>query len=139
VRKESAPPVPFKALVGEVDNYVGNTVILAGYVMGTRNLDGGKLIAVLQAPLGASQQPRSKSLSEGQFVVLHKGPLGPGECTKDAKVTVAGVVAGLSNEYGEVCSQPCLKIESREVYVWEGLRKEDYQFWHQYPYYNERF
>ena len=38
IRKESMAPVDFKILVQEADKYLGNTVILGGYILETQNL-----------------------------------------------------------------------------------------------------
>ena len=38
IRKESMAPVNFKILVQETDKYLGNTVILGGYILEIQNL-----------------------------------------------------------------------------------------------------
>ena len=38
VRTESMPPVNYKTLVEGADNYIGDTVILGGYILETKNL-----------------------------------------------------------------------------------------------------
>ena len=38
IRKESMAPVNFKILIQETNKYLGNTVILGGYILETQNL-----------------------------------------------------------------------------------------------------
>ena len=147
LRNESIGPVPFKTLVHEADKYKGDTVILGGYILETQNLADKSIIKVLQAPLGSGENPKSKDMSQGRFVILTKGFLDPEVYKKDRKITVAGTVAGIKMEKVNDFSQPYLEIESREIHLWP---KEEYYypqpyydpwyypypfFWRPYPFY----
>jgi len=128
IRTESIPPIQFKTLLLEKDKYMGNTVILGGYILETKNLADKSLIKVLQVPLGSGEKPQSKDLIYN----------------KDRKITVAGTITGTVVEKIDDYSQPYLKIKSREIYLWP---KEAYYYpapyydpWlYPYPYYGYRY
>ena len=109
--------MPFKTLAQEADKYVGKTVILGGYILGTKleveNLSGETIIDILQAPLSFQDEPKSKGQSEGKLIISHKGYLEPQAHSKNRKITVSGTFAGCMGEKIKIC-----KIESREIYVW---------------------
>jgi len=48
IRTESIPPIYFKILLQEPDNYLGDTVILGGYILETKNLTDQSIIRVLR-------------------------------------------------------------------------------------------
>jgi outer membrane lipoprotein len=146
IRIESMAPVNFKTLVQDTDKYLGNTVILGGYILETQNLADTSSIKVLQVPLGFGETPKSRDDSEGRFIISHKGFLDPEIYSKDRKVTVAGTIVGTVVEKVDHFDQPYLKVESREIYLWP--KEEDYlrpyydpwyypypYYWHSYPYY----
>jgi len=144
IRTESMPSIDFKILVQEPDKYLGETVILGGYILETKNLTDQSIIRVLQAPLGFGEEPESRDYSEGRFIISQKGFLDPEIYTKDRKITVAGTVVGSEVEKVDDFSQPHLKIQSREIYLWP----EDQQYYptpyyepwfYPYPYYWYRY
>ncbi len=144
VRTESMPPVDFKILLQETDKYLGNTVILGGYILETRNLADRSSIKVLQVPLGLGENPKSRDDSKGRIIISHKGFLDPEIYSKDRKVTVAGTIVGTIVEKVDQFAQPYLKIESREIYLWpkeeEYIRPYYYDPWYYpYPYYRHPF
>jgi outer membrane lipoprotein len=146
IRKESMAPVNFKILLQETNKYMGNTVILGGYILETQNLADRSSIKVLQAPLGFGEAPKSRDDSEGRFIILYKGFLDPEIYSKDRKVTVAGKIVGTAVEKVDQFAQSYLKIESREIHLWP--KEENYPmpyydpwyypypyYWHPYSYY----
>lgn len=128
IREESKPSVPFKTLVQETDKYVGKTVILGGYILETHHWNGNTLITVLQTPLTLQDKPKSRSDAEGRFIVVQKGLLARDMYTADREITVAGTVVGPADEKSEGCPSPCLKIQSREIYLWSEAESRDYTF-----------
>ena len=134
IRTDAIPPVDFKILLQESDKYLGDTVILGGYILETDNLTDQTIIRVLQAPLNVRDEPKSKDYSEGRFIISQKGFLDPEVYIKDRKITVAGTVVGSAVEKINDFSQPYLKIQSREIYLWP----ED-QAYHPDPYYEPWF
>jgi len=144
IKTESIPSIDFKILVQEPDNYLGDTVILGGYILETNNLTDQTIIRVLQAPLGVREEPKSRDYSEGRFMISQKGFLDPEIYSKDRKITVAGTVVGLVVEKVDNYSQPYLKIQSREIYLWpkdQGYYPDPYYepWFYPYPYYWYRY
>jgi len=143
IRKESMAPVNFKTLIQETDKYLGNTVILGGYILEIQNLPDQSSIKALQVPLGLGEAPKSRDDSEGRFIISHKGFLDPEIYSKDRKITVAGIIVGTTVEKVDHFSQSYLKIESREIYLWP--KQEDYfrpyydPWYYPYPYYWHRY
>ena len=140
IRKESMAPVNFKILLQETNKYMGNTVILGGYILETQNLADRSSIKVLQAPLGFGETPKSRDDSEGRFIILHKGFLDPEIYSKNRKVTVAGKIIGKAVEKVDQSDQSYLKIESREIHLWP--KEQNYPmpyyapWYYPYPYYD---
>ena len=144
IRTESIPSVNFKILLQEPDKHLGDTVILGGYIIETKNLTDQSIIRVLQAPLGFGEEPESRDYSEGRFIISQKGFLDPEIYTKDRKITVAGTVVGSVFERVNEFPQPYLKIESREIYLWPEDQRyyptHYYEPWfYPYPYYWHRY
>ena len=131
VRNDSVTPDHFKTLVSEADRYIGETVILGGYILETKNSADESTLTVLQSPLGFGQEPKSKDHTQGRFIVLHKGFLEPEVYSKDRKITVAGTVLGTVAEKIDGFLHPHVKIRSIEIYLWS---KEAYPY--HSPYYD---
>jgi len=143
IRTDAVPPIDFKILLQESDNYLGDTVILGGYILETKNLTDQSIIRVLQAPLGFGEEPESRDYSEGRCIISQKGFLDPEVYRKNRKITVAGTVVGSGVEKINDFSQPYLKIQSREIYLWPEDRQyypnSYYAPWfYPYPYYRYR-
>ena len=113
VRTKAERNVPFTTLVQEKGTYTGKNVILGGYILETRNLEGKTIIEVLQAPLTYRDEPRSSYFSEGGLTVLHKAYLNQKRYSKDRKITVAGKLTDCRVQEVKTCT-----IESREIYLW---------------------
>jgi len=143
VRREAEPPVPFKTLLAEDDRYKGRIVILAGYVLETRNLESETIIKVLQVPFRSGEEPDLKDRSQGRFKIYHTGFLDPEVYAKDRAITVAGEVSG--SDYEEIGGDRIqyLKLIDREIFLWPEYetRLRPYPlwpypyYWHRYPYY----
>jgi len=123
--KEAEPPVPFEALLREVEKYRGKTVILGGYVLGIKHREKETLLCVLEVPLNAWHKPKSRTLAEGKFVVSHKGFLSVQRYGLDREITVAGKVLGIRANMVEGCPERCLQIESREIH---GNPPQEYDY-----------
>lgn len=143
IRSEAEPRVPFDKLIEEVDNYLGKTVILGGYILEVENLHDKTNLTVLQAPLSLGDEPKSKDRSQGRFIIAHKGFLDPEVYKKDRKITVAGIVNGTTVEKVEKTSYSYLMITSRSIHLWPEYEKYyrypyDYYWYYPYPYYHWR-
>ncbi len=134
MRDEALPALPLKTLVENVQDYQGKTVILGGYILGTENSPGLSTIWVLQTPLDAWETPIEKDKSEGRLVVTSQDFLDPKVFQPDRQITVAGTIEGLSQANTGLCIFPCLKLSSREIYLWPEITDYDY-FLYEEPYY----
>ena len=140
VRSEADPPVPFRTLLEEVDEYNGRTVILGGYILETENLASETILKILQAPFRVGEEPDSRDRSQGRFVVYHNGFLDPEVYAKDRAITVAGRVMGSAVEKIGDERVPYLKIENREIYLWpEYTNLPPYYHRRPYPYYRHGY
>lgn len=120
---EAEPALPFPMLVAKADDLQGRVVILGGYVIEVRNRGQQTVLVVLQAPLDGGQEPVSGDLSQGRFMVHHDRFLDPEVFTKGRKVTVGGVVRGVTTEAIGDDPYKYLALDSREIFLWE---QEDY-------------
>ncbi len=147
VRSEADPPVPFRTLLDQADQYKGRTVILGGYILETTNLASETILKVLQTPLRMGEEPESRDSSQGRFLVYCNGFLDPAVYAKDRAVTVAGRVIGSAVEKIGAKRVLYLKIENREIYLWpEYTNLPPYYYprpypwsWHGYPNYPYSF
>jgi len=147
VRSEAESPVPFRKLIEDADQYNGRMVILGGYILETKNLASETILKVLQVPFRVGEEPDSRDLSQGRFIVYYKGFLDPEVYGKDRAITVAGRVMGSAIEkIGEERIQ-YLKIENSEIYLWPEYdnlppyyHRRSYPYYrHGYPYYPYSF
>ena len=139
IRSEALPSVPFSELIQHTESYKGDTVIVGGYILETRNQAGSTLIKILQAPLMTGDEPRSRDYSQGRFVVEYQGFLDPAVYSKDRKVTVAGTVAGTVAETEGGYPYAYLKIKSREIYLWPKYEYRYYDPYYDYWYFPRHY
>ncbi|MDJ0721552.1 MAG: Slp family lipoprotein [Desulfobacterales bacterium] len=137
---EADPPLPFPMLAAKAEDFEGRVVILGGYVLEVRNRGQHTVLVVLQAPLSGGQEPVDADRSQGRFMVLHERFLDPEVFTKGRKVTVGGVVRGVTTEAIGEDPYDYLTLASREIFLWE---REEYlpgpYFDRSHPYYDTRY
>jgi outer membrane lipoprotein len=139
-RQEALPQMPFLELVNQARNYIGETVILGGYVVQvTNHADRSEIIAV-QAPLGTGQEPKSKDRSQGRLILDYAGFIDPQVYTQDRKLTVAGKLLGSSQTETGDKPFPYLHLQVSEIHLWAVEKPRyydpywDYWMWHPYYY-----
>lgn len=138
VSDQALPDLPFNELITRVAQYKGQTVILGGYVVSVENLKEESRIIAVQSPLGAGQRPKSKDLSEGRLILVHKGFLDPEVYGKDRQITIGGKILTSSAEDPHA-PYPYLKIEVQEIHLWavpKPVPPDAYwydDFWYPYP------
>lgn len=119
VLREADRDLRFESVNQDPSEYAGETVIVGGYVLETRNLDAETRLLVLQAPLTMRDEPKSSDLSKGRFTVVYDGFLDPAVYERGRKVTVAGTVIGEEavriNDY--TLTIPLLG--AREIFLWD--------------------
>ena len=141
MKTEAGPDVDFGHIMAHTDGYLGQTVILGGYIVDIENREKTTLITVLHSPLDMSDSPVAKDSSQGRFIVVADGFLDPAVYAKDRRVTVAGVVE--RPEFRRIGTKKVkvLKLRSREIYLHTervpGYYDHGYYghdpFYHSYP------
>ena len=126
VRKEAGPPVSFPHLLAHTEGYMGQTIILGGYIVSVRNITGKSVITVLQSPLRFGDEPTVRDNSQGRFTVIHDGHLDPEVYAKDRRVTVAGTVIRNPGGIEQECPLGCPFIRSREIHLWRQYPPRHY-------------
>ena len=142
VTRDALREPPFAEMVEQTEQYIGQTLILGGYIVSIENEKNGTRLVAVHAPLGAGQQPKSKDLSKGRLIVTHDGFLDPEVYTKDRVITVGGTVSGSSKTDDATLPYPYLRIQAREIYLWpvQDPKPTD-PFWYRdcYPYHYLRW
>ncbi|MCP4113876.1 MAG: hypothetical protein GY737_00445 [Desulfobacteraceae bacterium] len=128
VKTEAGPRVDFGHIMEFTDGYLGQTVILGGYIIDTDNREEITLITVLHSPLDMTDSPVAKDSSQGRFIVVCDGFLDPAVYAKNRRVTVAGVVE--RPEFRQIGSKKVkyLKLRSREIYLHTQRRPGYYDY-----------
>lgn len=140
MKTKAGPGLLFGHLMENPGGYLGQTVILGGYIIGTENRNDITLITVLHAPLDMTDSPLSRDSSQGRFIVIHEGFLDPEVYANDRRITVAGVVLPPENRMIGTKKVRYIKIRSRELYL-HGEKGPVYYDpgYFSYPYYRHSF
>ncbi|MCF8084248.1 MAG: Slp family lipoprotein [Deltaproteobacteria bacterium] len=113
------PHITFEALKEEPRSYRGELVLLAGVIVNTTVTPAGAVLEVYQTEMDWEHRPENPDLSEGRFLVQHKGFLDPEIYSQGRKVTVAGKVLGKRvMKLGEMEYAYPL-IEAEELHLWK--------------------
>jgi len=115
-RASAAPP--FAELLRGPEAFVGQSVVLGGYIIEIENLREDSRLVVLQAPTSRGYRPRDRDLSEGRFVAHSRSFLDPEIFSEGRAITVGGRVTGVSEApLGRaVYRYPMVEIE--EIHIW---------------------
>lgn len=119
IRQEAVPLDDFSELRLHPEAYIGETVILGGQVIETRNRPEGTTLVVLERPLGLGERPVQANASGGRFLVRFPEFLDPVVFAAGRKVTVAGVVTGTVTEKIGDAEVSCVLLDGREVHLWK--------------------
>ena len=132
VRREAKPRISFLKLREAPDNYVGETVVLGGEILSTRNMTQGTLLWVLQKELDYRDKPREGDRSDGRFIVQDPRFLDPEIYARRRLVTVAGRVMGKQSETIDDLDYAHPVIHAEEIHLWRGEReRREYYFYPQ--------
>lgn len=119
VRNEAVHYDSFGQLRESASRYRGETVVLGGELIETRNKPDHTVFLVLERPLGAGERPKSGALTGGRFMVRVGEYLDPVLFAPGRLVTVAGVVAGEETELIGEAPYRYLLLDGREVHLWK--------------------
>lgn len=90
----SQPPVEFKEVAKNTDNYIGRTVLWGGEIIKLTNDKEMTTVEVLQAPTDSDGQPTSMENSQGRFLAVIKEYMDTEVYKKGRQITVVGKVQG---------------------------------------------
>jgi outer membrane lipoprotein len=119
VRQEALTDVPFPELVANASDYVGQTVILGGYVVEVQNEENLSRIVAVQAPLRFGDEPGSRDQSQGRLIIEYDGFLDPEVYRKDRRITVGGTLLGSSRTESGRAIYPYVRVKAATIHIWE--------------------
>lgn len=135
VQQEALPELPFEELVRKAASYVGETVLLGGYIIEIENQKDQTRLVAVQAPLNIKQAPKTKDLSQGRLILIYKGFLDPEVYAKGRKITVGGVILGSSQTEESPEPYPYLRLEVKEIHLWPVEKPKRLDPYWDYPWY----
>ena len=138
VKDEALPPIPLPVLISDVQNYIGDTVIVGGHVVSAENKAEHTEIIAVQSPLGFGQRPKERELTQGRLVMVYRGFIDPEVYTKDREITIGGTIIG-SSAQADNPSYPYLKLEVRDIHLWAKDELRDPYWGRYYPYHHPRW
>ncbi len=118
LQKKALPQMPLDKLVAETGRYIGETVILGGYVLEVINEKEVTRLICLASPLGMGQEPKSKDQSQGRLLLTYDGFLDPEVYTKDRKITVAGTLQASSATEKNTHPFPYVRLQVETIHLW---------------------
>ena len=119
MREQANRSLTFEEVQGEPDRYVGNSVILGGFIIETINRQDATYIKMLQTPLKWGEEPRDSEYSKGRFLLKHTSHLDPEIYKKGSRLSVAGKILGKEIlPIGEI-SYTYPLILAEEIHLWK--------------------
>lgn len=112
--REAGTLPDYDVLLGKPTEYIGETVVLGGYVLSVNNRKDSTQIVAIEAPLGTGQRPKSKDLSRGRLILDIEGFIDPEVYTKDRQITVGGRIMARVPD----ATFPHLRISVDELHLW---------------------
>lgn len=138
VTRDQVQDMSFPTLVEQAGQYIGQTVVLGGYVIEVQNQEDQSRIVAVQAPLGVGQEPKSKDLSKGRLIILYDGFIDPEVYAKGRKITVAGTLLGSSVTETDTEPFPYARVRMQHIYLWseeKPMPRDPYwDYWGYPPY-----
>ena len=134
LEKSATGQPPFDQLLARPDRYLGQSVILGGYVLEVHNQPERTRLIVVQAPLGTGREPKSQDLSQGRIIATVKGFLDPEVYAKGRKITLGGEVSGGSGVDPQPEPFPYVSLEATEIYLWPRPAPISDPYWWPYGY-----
>ncbi|MBI5446300.1 MAG: Slp family lipoprotein [Deltaproteobacteria bacterium] len=120
VRSQATPLGDYAELREEPERFRGQTVIVGGEIIETRNKAAETRLVILEKPLGSDERPADSDVSGGRFMVRFARYLDPVVYQKGRKVTVAGSVVGTETEKVGEAPYTYVVLEGREVHLWRA-------------------
>jgi outer membrane lipoprotein len=132
VREELNPELSLKQILEAPEDYIGETVLLGGEILYTRNTTQGTLVCVLQKELSRRDKPHEGDRSDGRFLVQVARFLDPEIYSSRRLLTVAGRVMGTQVRKIDDLEYTHPVIHAEEIHLWgdEPERREYYFYPH---------
>lgn len=132
--RESDKNITFDELNKNPDQYVGNSIMLGGVIVGTENKNNGTILEIYETKLDSSGEPINIDTSKGRFLAMDTNFLDSQIYRSGRKVTIVGMVKGVElRKIGEVDYRyPYLEI--KDIYLWKNVRANTYPryYWNYY-------
>lgn len=128
----SSREIPFEKLQENPLQYKGDTVILSGVVLDSKNTQNGTRLKVLQTPSDTKGRPENMDNSQGRFLALYKGYLDVVIYRPGREVTIGGEILGKRDLSlgGIKYTYPFIRVQ--DIHLWpiekEKKRPLLYQF-----------
>jgi outer membrane lipoprotein len=140
VREEVNREISFEQLRNAPVDYMGETVLLGGEIIQTRNTTEGTLLYVLQKELDYRGKPQKDDRTGGRFLVQHPAFLDPVVYSSGRLVTVAGRVMGKREKKIDELDYAYPVLHAREIRLWpDEPNRSEYTFrpyfYYHYPWY----
>jgi outer membrane lipoprotein len=116
--KEVNADIPFMDIQRNPEAFQGQTVLLGGKIIATRNLSEKTMLIVSQRMLDSNDKPFGTDPSEGRFMVSAREFLDPAIYREEREITVIGRVVGSSVLPLNGTSYRYPIIEKKELYLW---------------------
>lgn len=117
LRDQADKTLSTEALFSDPDLHAGKTVIVGGVIIGTRILEAGTEIEVLEKPLDSRGRPLDTDVSRGRFIVQHPKQLDPAIFSPGREITVAAEVIGLDRRPLAEIEYPYVALKAKAVYI----------------------
>ncbi|MEE9524780.1 MAG: Slp family lipoprotein [Thermodesulfovibrionales bacterium] len=113
VRTQVDPHFTDESFFKAPGSYKGDTLILGGVIVSSRNVEKGSYIEILQKPLSSRGVPEETDISLGRFVAYSKEFLDKDIYSAGRRVTVAGVMKGtMEGKVGDMqYDYPLIQVE----------------------------
>ena len=118
VEDKALPEMPFPVLIQRANQYIGETVILGGYLMEIRNLEDETRMVAIHVPLDADKKPKTADLSQGLIKMKYNGRLDAEKYPKNSKITAAGVLQGSSATETPPSPYPYVELKLTHIHRW---------------------
>jgi outer membrane lipoprotein len=125
VLKEVRGDISFARLAKDPLAVRGQTVLLGGVVVNTTYDEDGTLLEIYQTELDWEKRPTRDDVSEGRFLARYRGFLDSEIYKKGRKVTLAGVVVGVTPLKLGKREYPYPTLLIREIHLWKKKKRTD--------------
>lgn len=122
--QEVNPNLTFEQVLKDPGAHIGQMVLFGGTIIKTENVTSQTKIFVLQRPLGSRDEPTSKDITKGRFIISVQDFLEPEIYKPGRKVTVAGSLTGKEIHPLDGIEYTYPVITKKEMYLWPVVESQ---------------